>query len=486
MTSRGVNIGMFLDGVIMSSTGKRSFVSVIVGILNFSTVLKNMKFARTFAIFSLSALVLAGMAGTGAAVSGLVAEWHFDGSAQDTSGSGNNGTINGATFVQGISGQALSFNGVDNMVVVPHSPSLSLEKYTLEAWIKKDQNRGSETILIKRYGPSWMDNYGLSISPNGTVGASFYSPDIWTWFGLESVRNISAGNWYHIAATYDRTALKIYINGVLDNSVNTQYTPYQNNQQLVIGRACVGDPCVFSPSSPSFNGIIDEVRIYNRALSASEIQAEYNALTSTPIPTTVPPTTVPPTTVIPTTVPSTTVPPTTPSTPAKFRVGPSVTLRPVTDVIDTNQDGIVELFMNNPSLNDVTLNVDARISVPSGIHVYGQSFGEAAGAGVVAGTFSVPPGTSRTISLTIKADKSARIGSHTLSFTGLYWPDDNKDNYQPLSLTYSVTVKEPSKKPGESSQEAQVTATPSKIPGFGVVLAIFGVFAIARLLSRKK
>ncbi len=472
----------------MSSTGKRSFVSVIVGILILSTVLKNLKVARALAIFILSALVLAGMAGTGAAVSGLVAEWHFDGSAQDTSGSGNNGTINGATFVQGISGQALSFDGVDDMVVVPHSSSLSLEKYTMEAWIKRYQNREfAEIILIKRYEPSWMDNYELTISPNGTVGASSYSPDIWTWFGVGSVRNISAGEWYHIAATYDRTTFKIYINGVLDNSVNTQYTPYQNNQQLVIGRGCMGDPCMFRPSSPSFNGTIDEVRIYNRALSASEIQAEYNALTSTPTTTTVPPTTVPPTTVPPTTVPPTTViPPTTAAaTPAKFRVGPSVTLRPVTDVIDTNQDGIVELFMNNPSLNDVTLNVDAQISVPSGIHVYGENFGQAAGAGVVAGTFSVPPGTSRTISVTIKADKSARIGSHTIQFTGLYYPGDNKDSYQPLSLTYSVTVKEPSKKPEEPPKEAQATATPSKIPGFGVVLAIFGVFAIARLLSRK-
>ncbi len=465
------------------STGKRSFVSVIVGILILPTVLKNLKFARTFAIFCLSALVLAGMAGTGAAVSGLVAEWHFDGSAQDTSGSGNNGTISGATFVQGISGQALSFNGVDNMVVVPYSPSLSLEKFTMEAWIKRYQNREfAEIILTKRYEPSWMNNYELYISPNGTVGADSYSPDIWTWFGVGSVRNISAGDWYHIAATYDRTTFKIYINGVLDNSVNIQYSPYQNNQQLVIGRACMGDPCMFRPSSPSFNGTIDEVRIYNRALSASEIQAEYNALISTSTPTTVPPTTVPPTTVIPTTVPPTAVPATTASTSGKFRVGPSVTLRPVTDVIDTNQDGIVELFMNNPSLNDVTLNVDARISVPSGIHVYGQSFGEAAGAGVVAGTFSVPPGTSRTISLTIKADKSARIGSHTLSFTGLYWPDDNKDAYQPLSLSYSVTVKNPSKEIQEPA--AQTTSTP-KTPGFGVVLAIFSVFAIARLLSRK-
>ncbi len=177
------------------------------------------------------------------------------------------------------------------------------------------------------------------------------------------------------------------------------------------------------------------------------------------------------------------------ATPGKFRVGPSVTLRPVTDVIETNQDGIVELFMNNPSLNDVTLNVDARVSVPSGIHVYGESFGQAAGAGVVAGTFSVPPGTSRTIILVIKADKSARIGSHTIQFTGLYWPGEDKDNYQPLSLTYSVTVREPSKNP-ESADISNPKAVPTgaetpKTPGFGAALAIFGVLTIARLLSRK-
>ncbi len=192
-------------------------------------------------------------------------------------------------------------------------------------------------------------------------------------------------------------------------------------------------------------------------------------------------------TVVATTVTAT---PTTTAT-GKFRVGPSVTLRPVTDVIEANQDGIVELFMDNPSLNDVTLNVDAQISVPSGIHVYGQSFGQAAGAGVVSGTFSVPPGTARTIAVVIKADNSARLGSHTLQFTGLYWPDDNKDAFQPLSLTYSVTVNAASKDP-TSSNPSNPNAVPTgaetpkvQIPGFGVLLAIFGIFAVARLLSRK-
>ena len=184
------------------------------------------------------------------------------------------------------------------------------------------------------------------------------------------------------------------------------------------------------------------------------------------------------------TTPVVTTPPVA-TTPGKFRVGPSVTLRPVTDVIETNQDGIVELFMNNPSLNDVTLTVDAQVKVPSGIHVYGESFGQGSGAGVVAGTFSVPPGTSRTIIVTVKADKSARIGSHTLSFTGLYWPGNDKDNYQPLSLTYSVTVKEPSKVIPDEPKTTAAETPKSQIPGFSALLAVFGVLTIARLLSRK-
>jgi hypothetical protein len=171
----------------------------------------------------------------------------------------------------------------------------------------------------------------------------------------------------------------------------------------------------------------------------------------------------------------------------KFRVGPSVTLRPVIDVIETNQDGIVELFMNNPSLNDVTLTVDAQVSVPSGIHVYGESFGQGAGAGVVAGTFSVPPGTSRTISLTIKADKSARIGSHSIQFTGLYYPGSNKDNFQPLSLTYSVTVKEPSKNPEEAPSNAKPDAAGKEIPLTWIILAavVLGGIAIIFGLGRR-
>lgn len=168
----------------------------------------------------------------------------------------------------------------------------------------------------------------------------------------------------------------------------------------------------------------------------------------------------------------------------KFRQAPTVRLRPVTDVIETTQDGIVELFMVNPSLNEVTLNVDASVSVPSGIHVYGESFGQAAGAGQVYGTFSVPPGAGRTISVVIKADKSARIGSHTLQFTGSYWPGNKKEDFQQISLTYPVTVKAPSKDPNTpdpSNPEdiAGGTAKKQDIPLTWIIMAVVVLGGIA-------
>ena len=139
-------------------------------------------------------------------------------------------------------------------------------------------------------------------------------------------------------------------------------------------------------------------------------------------------------TIVPTTIPTAgqTVVPTTVS---RFRVGPTVRIRPINDEIKNGQDGMVELYMDNPSLNDVSLNVDIRINIPSGIHIIGEGFGEI--SGTVYGTFSVLPGNAKTIYITVKADKN---GDFSAQFSGLYWPGDNKDAYQPISLTHPFKV----------------------------------------------
>jgi len=177
-------------------------------------------------------------------------------------------------------------------------------------------------------------------------------------------------------------------------------------------------------------------------------------------------------------------------TEAKFRVGPTVTLRPVNDVIDKSQDGLVELYMNNPSLNDVTLTADVQIAVPSGIHVYGEGFGYGGAAGTVAGKFTVPPGTVRTIHINIKADK---VGDFTVHFTGLYWPDGDKDAFQQISLTHPLKVNEPSPNPmdpksTDGSGETGETSTdePNGLPlPSGLLSVIAIVVAFGALMVRK-
>lgn len=172
---------------------------------------------------------------------------------------------------------------------------------------------------------------------------------------------------------------------------------------------------------------------------------------------------------------------------AKFRVGPTVKIRPVNDLINKSADGLIELYMDNPSLNDVTLNVDARISVPAGIHVYGQGFGEAGAAGTVYGTFDVPPGKARTIYITIKAEKT---GDFFAQFSGLYWPDDNKDAYNPISLTHPFKVYEPSPDPNDpkpsNPQQLGVTGG-QELPYTWIILAavILGGIGLIFALGRR-
>lgn len=181
-----------------------------------------------------------------------------------------------------------------------------------------------------------------------------------------------------------------------------------------------------------------------------------------------------------------------PASEAKFREGPVVKLRPVTDEIDASKDGLVELFFSNPSLNDVTLQGDIYVSVPSGIHVYGEGFGLAAAAGTVYGQFTVPPGTARTIYLNIKADETAVGKTYFIHFSGQYWPDGNKDAYNPISLTHPFNVIKASPNPTDSKP-----TNPEQVPGseaggiwmgWWVILAVVvlgGIGTIVAVMSRR-
>jgi len=198
--------------------------------------------------------------------------WNFDenqgDTALDSSGNRNNGVISGASYTEetphkavgsGKGKYALNFDGVDDYVSVPNSASLSpANAVTAEAWIKRNASGGERHILGK--GSNGATGYHFAMV--GTTLVSIIGPQ-----GLGAATPISdTSKWYHIAVTWDGTTEKIYVDGVLDGSVAVSsigtYT-----QNLTIGRGSVAP--VF------FNGIIDQVRIYNRALTSFEIQRHY-------------------------------------------------------------------------------------------------------------------------------------------------------------------------------------------------------------------
>ena len=148
----------------------------------------------------------------------------------------------------------------------------------------------------------------------------------------------------------------------------------------------------------------------------------------------------------------------------KFRENPTTRLRPVEDVITSDQDGIIEAFMFNPTVNDMPLSVDLVLTVPAGIHVYGDGFAcSGTGAGTCAGYFTILPGQSKTVVINVKSEK---VGSHQIHLSGYWWPGDNKDMRQPISLTHPFKVTSPSKDLSDPAlkQAPAATERPATMP----------------------
>ena len=179
-------------------------------------------------------------------------------------------------------------------------------------------------------------------------------------------------------------------------------------------------------------------------------------VTATPVPAPAPTSAPPPAdTPVPAPTPTPAPPPTatpvptpTPTPPTSFqnafRQGPTVRLRPVNDVIDQNKDGIVEILFRNPALNETTMVVDLTVSVPAGIHIYGDVSAQSSAAGAASNFYDVVPGQSQTLKLYVKAEK---VGRFTIDFSATYWPQGNKDLNNPVSLTHPFDVRAPSPDP---------------------------------------
>ena len=194
---------------------------------------------------------------------GAVSSWPGDGNTDDIVG-GNHGTLRGgATFAPGKVGQAFSFDGVDDYVEVADVPSLDItDSITIYAWIKTSAT-GDWWEIIGKVPGFPRPGYVLYVNPDSKIQCEIIKefPNI---AGItESTTSIEAGEWHHAACVYDGSAVKVYVNGVLEAS-----NPYSSGISANNAPLRIGD---------KFDGLIEEVTIYNRALTATEIRAIYDA-----------------------------------------------------------------------------------------------------------------------------------------------------------------------------------------------------------------
>jgi hypothetical protein len=198
----------------------------------------------------------------------------------DIIGNNNGAPVGGTQFVKGKVGQAFSFNGVDAGVEVPSSPSLDITgPLTLAAWINSNAG-GYGYIVIKdsETGLGRLHNYQLFIDGNNAV--EFGLGDGSSYYQLPSITKISPGVWYLVAAVYDGNSQVLYINGIEDNR------QVIGKKSLAISERYLRIGIVFEGSYyAQFNGLIDELNIFKRALSAKEILDIYDADSSGECPT---------------------------------------------------------------------------------------------------------------------------------------------------------------------------------------------------------
>lgn len=210
---------------------------------------------------------------------GLVACYAFSGNASDGTGHNHHGTVTGATLTIdrfGTANSAYQFNGVDNYITVPAAPLVN-SSYSYSLWFKASSlpDVGNSAVMLSvgdassRHQTVNIANVYSSQETSGTIAGGFNETAPVTTTGVSSGILPITGTWYHVVSVRVEGEMQLYINGVFigDASTNTSAPFYGINSKAVLGARC--------NLTQFFNGAIDDIALFNRALSPAEIQELY-------------------------------------------------------------------------------------------------------------------------------------------------------------------------------------------------------------------
>lgn len=205
---------------------------------------------------------------------GLVAYYPFNGNANDETGNGYNGAVSNAVLTAdrwGLTAGAYSFNGTDAGIQIGNQPEFNFKgDFTLSVWVRATKPQLAKYVVGK-HSASQPNAYGLGTDDSGRMYAFLHNADS---SARPEIRNVGPvlddGRWHHLVAVFERSvSLRGYLDGVqigVSDSITNHTNPLTNAYPLWVGRIASGQ---------YFSGNIDDVRIYNRALSASELQHLY-------------------------------------------------------------------------------------------------------------------------------------------------------------------------------------------------------------------
>lgn len=242
---------------------------------------KNMRKKITLLVV-LTANIICSQVPNYVSTNGLVGWWPFNGNGNDISGNGNNGIINSPSLITdrfGVADKAYNFiTATDNITVNNTNPTINNTQISVSLWVKLPFQYNQSSLALIKNGITYTNGFNLYIDQNDIAyGTNNYLIGfvVGNNTGIPfSSNQIEIGNWANIVASYNGSEIRIYLNGILKATQNFNQSMNIQNSNLTIG---IWD----NQTLPTImNRQLDDIGLWNRALSQAEVTALYNGVLS--------------------------------------------------------------------------------------------------------------------------------------------------------------------------------------------------------------